>query len=567
MKNTKEYLRVALAQVNTIVGGLGHNRDLVLRWTSEALKAEADLVVFPELTMTGYPPEDLLLRPAFIAENKRALDDCAASVGKITVCAGFVDTDREGRLYNALAVLRETRVRAVYRKIELPNYSVFDEKRYFSPGNRPLLLDLAGRLVSISVCEDIWVEEGPTERTCSKYPVDLVVNASASPYFKGKIHDRIGLLKRKSRRNGCAFALCNLVGGQDELIFDGGSLAVSADGSVLCRAGQFVEELLIIDLPVRGRKKKPPSSAYRSGEIVRIGPVTPRSRPVKPRLAKVMGPVEEVYQALVLGTRDYIDKNGFDKVVLGLSGGIDSAVVAAVAVEALGADRVKSVTMPSRFSSEETYNDAVRLAGNLGIGIKVIPIKSVYDAYLAELKDEFKDFPFDKTEENLQARIRGNLLMALSNKYGWIVLTTGNKSEMSVGYSTIYGDMAGGFSVIKDVYKTLVYRLASHINRRAELIPRSIIDRPPTAELRLNQKDQDTLPPYELLDKILELYIEQDWSLREIVKKGFDDEIVCKILRMVDTNEYKRRQAAIGIKITPKAFGRDRRMPVVNRYF
>ena len=567
----KNPVRIALAQVNTVVGGLEANSALVLRKSREAAESGADLVVFPELTLTGYPPEDLLLRPGFVAENLKTLDKLASSleaVKDLTVCVGFVDSDGRGRIYNSLAVVNGGQVRAVYRKVALPNYSVFDEKRYFSPGKNLVCLDFGGLILCLTICEDIWIENGPAEKACLKFPVDLVINASASPYFKGKIHDRSDLLKKKALRNGCAFSLCNLVGGQDELVFDGGSLAFSRDGGLLGRAGQFEEDLLLFDLlPKEAGKKKRMKKNIRGAELVRIPAVLREKDPLPGRIAKIDEPVAEVYKALVLGTRDYVDKNGFQKVVLGMSGGIDSAVVAAIAVDALGPDRVKAVTMPSVFSSDATYNDAIRASKNLGIEIKIIPIKTVYQSYLDELKREFGGRPFDTTEENLQARIRGNLLMALSNKYGWMVLTTGNKSELSVGYSTIYGDMAGGFSVIKDVYKTLVYKLAAYVNRDREKIPQSVIDRPPTAELRPNQKDQDSLPPYELLDRILGLYIEKDMGLKEIVDQGFDEGTVRNILRMVDTNEYKRRQSALGIKITPKSFGKDRRMPVVNKFF
>jgi NAD+ synthase (glutamine-hydrolysing) len=536
-------LRIALCQINTTVGDLAGNCRKVVEGSGKAREAGADLVVFPELTITGYPPEDLLLKPGFIKANAAALDSLTQQLRGPVVCVGFAEPGPDGVPYNSLALIQDGEILHVYRKMALPNYGVFDEKRYFNPGLKPLLFNLKGKKICVTVCEDTWVDHGPAEALIkSGRKPDVVINASASPYFRGRIRDRITLLKRKAKLYKCPVCLCNLVGGQDELVFDGGSLAVGPDGRILCRAAQFREDLSIFTLGPKGTAEKKPASI------------------------PLLSPVEEVYQALVAGTRDYVEKNGFKKVVLGLSGGIDSAVVAAIAVAALGPDRVKGVTMPSEFSSKETYEDSLLLAKNLGIECKIIPIKNIYTAYLEDFKSEFKDRPFDITEENLQARIRGNILMALSNKYGWLVLTTGNKSEMSAGYSTLYGDMAGGFAVIKDVYKTLVYEVAGFINKDGEKIPQSVIDRPPTAELRPNQKDQDTLPPYETLDAILSLYIEADASVESIMKKGFDRGLVEKICRMVDRNEYKRRQAAIGVKITPKSFGRDRRMPVVNRF-
>lgn len=531
-------LRVALCQINATVGDLEGNAERIRKAVDEARAAAADLAVLPELGLTGYPPEDLLLKPAFVKANLNALRRLVPRLRGPACLVGFAEPSADG-LYNSLAFVQDGRIRAVCRKSALPNYAVFDEKRYFVSGDRPTVVDLKGFRILLTVCEDLWVDDGPVERLArSGRRVDLVVNASASPYFRGRIKDRIALLRRKSRLARAAVCLCNLVGGQDELVFDGGSLAVDSHGRLLCRAGQFREDIVTFDLPA-------------------LRPST-----VRP----LLDPVEEVYTALMTGTRDYVEKSGFSKVVLGLSGGIDSSLVATIAVDALGPDRVVGVTMPSEFSSRETYEDALRTASNLGIPCKIIPIRRIYDTYIQEFRQEFRDRPFDITEENLQARIRGNILMALSNKYGWLVLTTGNKSELSTGYSTLYGDMAGGFGVIKDVYKTLVYRLAAFANRERERIPASVIRRPPTAELRPGQKDQDTLPPYDILDRILELYIEADMPVDRIVRRGFDRTLVERVCRMVDRNEYKRRQAPPGVRITPKAFGKDRRMPIVNRF-
>jgi len=555
-------VRVALAQVNTVVGDLKANISIMKRYIDKAKSASADLVIFPELTITGYPPEDLLLKNAFITRNMKALEEIASGVGQETVCLGYVRPD-DGFLCNSMAVLSKGKVVGHYDKMHLPNYSVFDEKRYFHQGAQPVILQMGKASFVLSICEDLWVQKGPVEKVCASLPVDGVINISSSPYFRSKIRTRTDLVSSKARNNKTHVFYCNLVGGQDELVFDGGSMVASPEGKIVAMAPQFQESLLLFDMPLN---KKPSHKKYAFTRILTPSPKNISRNEIVPLLQGCELEIQEIHDALVTGVHDYVRKNGFSKVLIGLSGGIDSAVVAALAINALGRENVIGVTMPSRFSSKATYKDALQLAKNLGITTKIFPINNLFKQYLFSFKDEFKNHPFDATEENIQARIRGNILMALSNKYGWLVLTTGNKSEISVGYCTLYGDMAGGFSVIKDVYKTLVYQLADYINRNKELIPQSTIDRPPTAELRPGQKDQDSLPPYDLLDSILELYIEKDLSIEEITKRGFDKTMVAKVIRMVDLNEYKRRQAPLGIKITQKSFGKDRRMPIVNRF-
>jgi NAD+ synthase (glutamine-hydrolysing) len=568
-------LRLALAQLNVTVGDLDGNRRLIEGAIRAAEAWRADLVVVPELALTGYPPEDLLLKPQFVEANLEALRSLVPAARRVAALVGYVDRDRQGRLYNAAAILAGGRHVATYRKRYLPNYGVFDEKRYFAPGIEPCVLALGGARLGITICEDLWEEE-PC-RTLASAGVPLVVNLSASPYHAGKRTVRERLFARWARANRLAIAYCNLVGGQDELVFDGASLVLDARGRVVADAAQFREDLLAVDLTsasLGGARPRPP----RGGRVrtVRLAR-TKQERPLLPaRRRRAFPPVEEVYEALTLGLRDYVRKNGFTRVVLGLSGGIDSALTACLAVDALGGAQVVGVVMPSRYSSRATQEDARAVARALGIEWREIPIEPMFRAYLATLAPLFRGRRGDVTEQNIQARIRGNLLMALSNRFGWLVLTTGNKSELATGYCTLYGDMAGGFAVIKDVPKTLVYRLARFRNRRRPVggmardlgpIPERVFRRAPTAELAPRQTDQDTLPPYGVLDRILKAYVEEDRGFREILRTNrAGRQTVARVLRMVDRSEYKRRQGAPGIKITPKAFGKDRRMPITNRY-
>ncbi|NQT21065.1 MAG: NAD+ synthase [Planctomycetes bacterium] len=562
--------RVALAQVDPTVGDLAGNRELMCKYIEMAKALGADLVAFPEMCLTGYPPEDLLLRPHFVADSKAALRRLASCADGITVVAGCV-YNRGGQVHNAAAVLHRKRIVGVYCKQLLPNYGVFDEKRYFAPGEENIVWHLGEAGIGVSICEDIWLNDGPHLAQVGA-GAGVIVNISSSPYHAGKHPGRQKMLRARARATGAYVCYANLVGGQDELIFDGGSMIISPTGKMIAMGTQFEEDLVVADLDlsaVRGPRKSAPPGG---------GPVAARKlqpykrqndRPqVACRVAPGLARWEEVYCALVLGLRDYVVKNRFEKVTIGLSGGIDSALTAAVAVDALGSENVIGVTMPSRYTSNATLSDSGRTARNFGIRLITLPIENAFRAYLDDLADVFDGLAPDTTEENIQARIRGNLLMALSNKFGWLVITTGNKSETSTGYCTLYGDMAGGFSILKDVPKTWVYKLAEHRNRQAgaDYIPQSIIDRAPSAELRPDQKDEDSLPPYDVLDQILDAYIEKDKSRAQIEKMGFDPGLVARVAGLVDRNEYKRRQAPPGLKITPKAFGRDRRMPIVNRY-
>ena len=568
-------IRVALAQVNPTVGAIEANARLVIDWMERARGQGADIVAFPELTLTGYPPEDLLFKPAFIEANRRALADVAAHSRGLTAVLGFVD--KRDDIFNAAAVLHDGVHVGTYHKQYLPNYGVFDENRYFQAGTESPVFALGATVVAVNICEDIWYPTGPTTRQ-TLAGAELVVTINASPFHAGKAQSREKMLATRAADDLVCLAFVNCVGGQDELIFDGQSFVFNERGECVGRARAFEEDLLVVDLDLdevfrarlhdsRRRKEK-----LRSGAAVTrvaLSPLPAREQPALPTRARdVLEPVEEIYQALVLGTRDYVTKTGFRHAVIGLSGGIDSALVAAIACDALGPANVTGVTMPSPFSSGGTRRDAARLARNLGIEFMRLPITPVFKGYRRALAKAFKGLKEDVTEENLQARIRGNYLMALSNKFGWLVLTTANKSEMAVGYSTLYGDMAGGFAVIKDVPKMLVYQLAEHANVRAgrELIPRSIFDRAPSAELRPGQTDQDSLPPYPELDAILEAYVEGDQGKADIVARGFDEATVKRVIAMVDKNEYKRRQGPIGIKITPRAFGKDWRLPIVNRF-
>lgn len=539
MKN----LRIALAQINTTVGDLTGNRRKILSYIRNSSRQAADLVVFPELSTAGYPPEDLLLKPKFVSDNLKSLQEIAKSVTGIAAIVGFVDRDKKGKLYNAAALIENRKAVSVYRKMLLPNYGVFDEKRYFAQGDKPAIFRLKDTSFGINICEDIWEREGPASLEAHE-GAEVLINISASPYHAGKGSIRQKMLSGRASDNSVYIVYVNLVGGQDELVFDGHSLVFDKDGDLVAQGRQFEEDLLFVDL---ARPKRPAIAG---------------------KIADELEQEEEIYRALVLGTRDYIRKNNFKKVAIGISGGIDSALTATIAVDAIGKENVVGVTMPSTFSSKATQRDSQILAKNLGIKLITIPIQQIFERYLNSLSREFRNRERGLAEENLQARVRGNLLMALSNKFGWLVLTTGNKSETSTGYCTLYGDTAGGFAVLKDVYKTEVYRLSLYKNRTSKkpLIPSSIIERPPTAELKPNQLDQDTLPPYEVLDAILKFYVEDDLSPEDIARRGFNMAVVKKVVRMVDMNEYKRRQAPPGVKITPRAFGKDRRMPITNAY-
>jgi NAD+ synthase (glutamine-hydrolysing) len=568
-------LTLALAQVDARVGDLEGNVRLVREHTARARDAGAELVLFGELVLTGYPPEDLLLKEHFLQATQQALAEVAAEAQGIVAMVGF--PERADDVYNALAVLAHGSVHAVYRKMRLWNYGVADEPRYFQAGEGATVLDLGNARLGLTICEDLWVPGAPGSDEALAGAL-MLANLSASPYERGKGLGRERMLIQRARDNLCAVAFCNLVGGQDELVFDGHSLVVDHEGTVLARAPQFAEALTLctVDLQaaatarLRDTRLRPPVRRalpeVRRFETLERAPTAARA--LGGEVAPLLGPEAEVYAALCLGVRDYVAKNGFAHVVLGLSGGIDSTLVALVAADALGADRVTAVVMPSRYSSEGTQSDARELAANLGIQCLDIPIAPAMEVFEGMLADVFEGREPDITEENLQARIRGNLLMALSNKFGWLVLTTGNKSENSVGYSTLYGDSAGGFAVIKDVPKTLVYRLVDFRSGRDgdHVVPRSIVERPPSAELRPDQKDLDSLPDYDTLDAILEAYIEEDAGRDRLALAGLPEEAIERVFALVDRAEYKRRQAPPGIKITPRAFGRDRRMPITNAY-
>ncbi len=568
-------VRIALAQVNPTVGAVEANARLVVDWMERARALGCDVVAFPELVLTGYPPEDLLFKPAFIEANRNALADVAQQSRGITAVVGFVD--KRDDIFTAAAVLHAGTHVGTYHTQYLPNYGVFDENRYFQSGTESPVFALGETVIAANICEDIWYPTGPTTLQALA-GAELVITINGSPYHAGKAQYREKMLATRASDDLVCLAFVNMVGGQDELIFDGQSFVFNERGERIARGRAFEEDLVVTDLDLDevfrarlhdSRRRKEKLRTETTARRISLPALPDRQRPkLPPHEIMMLEPVEEVYQALVLGTRDYVRKNGFSHVVLGLSGGIDSSLVAAIACDALGTANVTGVTMPSPFSSVGTRRDATRLAKNLGIEFLKLPITGVLKAYRRALAKPFKGLKEDVTEENLQARIRGNYLMALSNKFGWLVLTTGNKSEISVGYTTLYGDMAGGFAVIKDVPKTLVYQLAEHASRRAgrELIPRAVFDRPPSAELRPDQTDQDTLPPYPVLDAILEAYVEGDQGLADIVARGFDAGTVKRVIAMVDRNEYKRRQGPIGIKITPRAFGKDWRLPIVNRF-
>ncbi len=566
----KNTLRLGLGQINATVGDLDGNVEKVCNYIQQADSQRADIVCFPELVLTGYPPEDLLLKPTFIRDNLKALHRVvhfSSKTPRLVCVVGFVD-QKDGKIFNAAGIIQAGRLLGVYHKILLPNYGVFDEKRYFTPGQRPLVLDLKKVRVGVNICEDIWSDEGPTGRQVAA-GAQLILNISSSPYHLQKWRERAAILKRRSLDHKVFIAYLNLVGGQDELVFDGHSLVYNDRGEVLARCRAFEEEMAVFDIELPAREKRPkglPGVDRVTAKAVRTG--GNETGALQPALAPVLSATEEIYRALVLGTRDYIRKNGFTDVVVGLSGGVDSALTSVVAGDAIGTRNVHLVFMPSRFSSPVSLRDAQELADNLGIPLMSLNIEPMFREYLKVLKPAFKGAGWDIAEENLQARIRGSLLMALSNKFGWLVLTTGNKSEMSMGYATLYGDMAGGFAVLKDVLKEKVYSLCRTRNLAAGfyLIPEHIISRTPTAELRKNQKDSDSLPPYPVLDPILKKYVEKDESLERIAGSGFSRAVVRQVIGMVDKSEYKRRQAPPGVKITPKAFGRDRRMPLTNHY-
>lgn len=544
-------LRVALGQINSVVGDIGANTKRILAALAAAEEAGCHAAVFPELAITGYPPEDLVLKRRFVQDSRQAMEEIAARSGSCTAVVGFVNGS-DGRR-NAAGVAAHGRLAGVYHKRELPNYGVFDERRYFRPGTGdPTLHDIFGVAVGVSVCEDAWVAGGPMHQM-AEAGAEVVFNLNASPYHVGKLDQRLGVLRQRTAETGCAIVYVNLVGGQDELVFDGSSLVLDSDGRVTAQAPAFQEHLLIAEVEVADRPELP-SPPPISQEINRVDPG--------------MGEVEEQYEALVLATRDYVRKNGFTDVGIGLSGGIDSSLVAVIAADALGADHVHGVLMPSRYSSDHSLADAEALCRNLGIDHRVIPVEPGHQAFLDMLAPSFDGMSPDLAEENVQSRIRGTLLMALSNKFGWLILTTGNKSESAVGYSTLYGDTAGAYAVIKDLWKLQVYAFASYRNQRAgcDVIPENVLVKPPSAELRPDQRDDQSLPPYDLLDPLLEAYVEGDLTPADLCGQGYDPDLVSRITGLVDRAEYKRRQNPPGVRITAKAFGRDRRLPITNRY-
>jgi NAD+ synthase (glutamine-hydrolysing) len=572
-------LRIVLAQINTTVGDLTGNRDRILARIEEARRLGADIVVFPEMCLTGYPPEDLLLKPDFIEAAWRTLHELVPASAGLTAVVGTACAD--GDLHNTAAVLHDGQLAGLYYKHYLPNYGVFDEDRYFEAGRQRLVFERDGVLIGVSICEDIWYPDGPPEAQALHGGAELLINISASPYTMGRGHARERMMRTRAADNTAILAYCNLVGGQDELVFDGHSLICGPQGELIARGKQFEEDMVVADLDVRQvfrwrlydpRRRKTVGDALRDAPFERVvlpplAPVAGRE-PVPAVVTPPLEPVAEVYQALVISTRDYVRKNWFQKVVLGLSGGVDSSLTAAIAADALGPENVVGVAMPTRYSSSDSLEDAQRLADNFGLRLLTVSIDDTFQAFLDMLAPAFEGRAPDVTEENLQPRIRGTLLMALSNKFGWLVLTTGNKSEISVGYSTLYGDTAGGFAVIKDVPKLLVYQLSRYRNELAgrDVIPQRVLDKAPTAELKPNQKDSDSLPEYPVLDPILHAYVEESCSPADIVTRGFEVAEVHRVVRLVDRNEYKRRQSPPGVKITPRAFGKDWRLPITNRY-
>lgn len=555
----KKCIRLALAQVNSTVGDLSFNAKKITDYIKKAEKAGADIVSFPELAITGYPPEDLLLKTHFVQRNIDTLKDVANHVGDIVAIVGFADRQGAG-VYNAAGIIYKGSIAAVYHKMLLPNYGVFDEVRYFKFGENPFVFKVGDVVLGVNICEDIWHKNGPI-KIQTEQGAQIIITINSSPYHIGKIKEREKVIQANAKNNNVLVSYTNMVGGQDELVFDGRSMIVNNKGAIVARAKAFEEDLLISDVTVDASHKKV------TRNIITINKEISKKVPVFPnRIAPLLENAEEAYRALLLGLKDYAAKNDFKKAVIGLSGGIDSSLVAALAVDALGKENIIGVFMPSRYSSQESADDAKKLALNLGIRYEVISIEQIFKLYLITLSPLFTGLEKNIAEENLQARIRGNILMALSNKFGWLVLTTGNKSEMSTGYATLYGDMAGGFAVIKDVPKTLVYKLARYRNSIERVIPEPALTKEPTAELKPNQKDRDTLPSYDRLDPILKAYVEDDRDVKKILSLGCDKDDVFKVLAMVDKSEYKRRQSPPGIRITPRAFGRDRRMPITNRY-
>lgn len=571
-------LRIGLGQINTTVGDLRGNTDRIVEGLERARAHCVDLVLFPELAIPGYPPEDLLLKPSFIEANRVCLNELLPHTQGITAIVGFADVASD--IYNAAAVIHDGKLAGVYHKVLLPNYAVFDEVRYFKAGDTFPLFELGGIVFGVSVCEDIWYPVGPPERQAAA-GAEVLVNISASPYHLGKIQERERMLATRAADNVAVVAFCNQVGGQDELVFDGSSVIIDERGQVVARGQAFAEDFVVADVDMRSvfrqrlhdprRRKGELAHLYRPDEVRRVP--LPRTifqvdrSPITPVVSPLPDRHHEVYQALLLGTRDYVQKNGFETVVVGLSGGIDSSLVATIAADALGPENVVGVSMPSRYSSDHSLEDAEALTEALGIRYLRVGIEPAFRAYLEMLNEAFSGTRPGVAEENLQARTRGNVLMALSNKFGWLVLTTGNKSEMAVGYATLYGDMAGGFAVIKDVPKILVYELAAYRNQTlGPVIPERVLTKAPSAELRPDQKDSDSLPEYVDLDPILQAYVEEDRGFREMVAMGFDETTVRQVIRMVDRNEYKRRQSPPGVRITARAFGKDRRLPITNKY-
>jgi len=528
-------MKIAIAQINTTVGDINGNFERIISSITKAKNEKAELIIFPELTLTGYPPRDLLIKKSFIQKNIEVLHQLVEYTKNIAIIVGFVDK-KDGELFNAAALISDRKIIGIYHKVHLPNYDVFDEKRYFSAGNSINIFELKGVKLGITICEDIWINDGPV-RQLKKKGAELIVNISASPFHSGKGKIRLNVAEKQAKENNIPIIYCNLIGGQDDLIFDGRSYVLNKKGKLVHQSNAFVEELSFVD----NIESKTEIEYYENEN-------------------------ESIFKALVLGVKDYFRKNNFKNAVIGLSGGIDSALTAAIAVDALGNENVRGVTMPSKFSSEGSISDSIDLAKNLAIECDIVPIKDIYTSYLKSLKTQFAGTQFNVAEENIQARVRGNILMALSNKFGYLVLTTGNKSESSVGYSTLYGDMAGGLAVISDVLKNKVYELSVYINdlKGKEIIPVSTITKPPSAELRDDQKDSDSLPEYEVLDPILKAYVEDDLSKEKIVGLGFEEALVTRIINLVDRNEYKRQQAALGLRITSRAFGQGRRMPITN---
>lgn len=575
-------MNIALAQINVTVGDFEKNALKILKYSWDAHRRGADVIVFPELALCGYPPEDLLLKKSFISEEMETLNKLISGLPNCLILLGCAYPEKNA-LYNSAAIIYKKELISFYHKINLPNYGVFDEKRYFNAGKEAVILQVNGATIGVQICEDIWIEDSVTEAQSFLGDAEIIINLSSSPYHLGKGNLRIETIKKVTRKVKSEIYYCNLVGGQDELVFDGESIVINEDGELILKGEKFKEDLIIHssdsnslckkrfnDLDFKEKKKN--FNANLQIEIIKLEKMELNKNYVeKNDLKKISENIpqeEEVYNALKLGLYDYVHKNGFEKVILGLSGGIDSALVALIARDALGNDNVNCLFMPSRYTLKESYEDAYKIAENLKISINEISIDKAFDGFLEILKSYFNKFPSNETEENIQARIRGLILMAFSNKFGYLVLSTGNKSEYSVGYCTLYGDMVGGFALLKDVPKTLVYKLVKWRNQKEgfSLIPDRVIERPPSAELKENQKDQDTLPPYDLLDEIIHLYIEEDFSTVEIIKKGFDKEIVERVIKAIDKAEYKRRQAPPGIKITPKAFGKDRRMPITHKY-